>query len=158
LLLLDTSARNQEADGQVECFEKAVSLAASLLRSAQRAGTRATLLLMGPSGEWLHLTRWEEQYPALARVERHPSQPFREWLTQAAAALEQFPEARTGAHPFLIAAASDPEDLGRSPLEQLPQATCLLVAPPASAGLFDEARLTVVDIEDGHAREALEVV
>lgn len=156
VLLLDTSARATGEAGE-QLFEKAVMLAASLLWSAHRAGTRSTLLLQGDSGDWQRLTRWEEQFTGLARVAQNPRLPFPEWMAAASKAAEELPETRMGAHPFIVTAASSPEELGQS-INRWPGAACLLVAPVGQASLFGGLGVTVVDAEDGHAGQALEGV
>jgi uncharacterized protein (DUF58 family) len=156
LLLLDTSSRPADPVG-AESYEGAITLAASLLWSAHRAGTRSTLLLLD-DGQWRRMTRWEEQYTALAQVAQQEHLLFAEWLRQAQSAINDFPEARMGAHPFVITSASSPTDLGEP--SELPSQTaaCLLVTSPEKAHQFSDYPVTVVNLDDGHASEAVENV
>ena len=146
LLLLDTRARDDEG------FEKSVMLAASLLWSAHRAGTRSTLLLFG-DGQWQRLTRWEEQLTALARLSQQPDLIFSDWLSGALDELEASPEARMGAHPCLLTSAEDEAELGE-PASISSRLTCLVVTRPEVAQAFADWPVTVVDVEEGHAMDA----
>lgn len=157
LLVLDTSSRPSHPAGREE-FEKSVTLAASLLWSAHRAGTRSTLLLRGPQGEWRRMARWEEQYTELARVAQDPDLDFPALLAEAQDALAQGAEARMGAHPFLLTSATRREDLGEPASWPAQTFAMLLVAPPAQAGLFADYPVSLIDVENGHASETLDHV
>jgi uncharacterized protein (DUF58 family) len=154
LLLLDTSER--PAVPASDSFERAVMLAASLLWSAHRAGTRSTLLLHADQG-WQRLNRWEEQYSALARVTQCAGLTFSRWLTDAAQlSTSDHPDSRTGAHPFLITSADSPQDLGQPSDWPGPAAgAVLLLTAPENSGLFADYPVTLVDVDEGHASEAI---
>ena len=110
LLFLDTTRREEDPLGE-ECFESAVALTASLLWSAHRAGTASTLALRTDSG-WSRLTRWEEQFQALARVQRG-TEDMSQWLQAVEQAVAELPELRGGGvRPFLIVAANSAAELG----------------------------------------------
>lgn len=105
VLFLDTSRRDDSPESAAR-FEDAVTLTSSLLWSAHRSGTRSLLVLYSEAGGWSRLTRWDEQYEALARVERG-ERSLSDWLSRAREVLLELPETRLGgAHPFLISAAT----------------------------------------------------
>ena len=140
LLVLDSRARDEEG------FESSITLAASLLWSAHRAGTRSTLL-MQEGGRWERLSRWEEQLTALARLAPQPELGFPDWLARAREALEESVEMRMGAHPCLITSAGSPEELGE-PGQLDHRGALLVVAGPEAADQFAGWPLTLVDVRE----------
>jgi uncharacterized protein (DUF58 family) len=151
LLILDTSSR---PTGVLEddTFEKAVTLTASLLWSAFRSGTRATLLVLDQNG-WQSSNRWDEQYTCLARV-RQLDLPFADWLKQAGEAVSESLGTRSGNHPYFITLATAAEQLG-DPSHLPRQGAWLLVAPPDRFAQFADLPLTPVDVDEAHAAETL---
>lgn len=145
LLLLDTSSREHDPDGS-NGFENSVMLAASLLWSGHRSGTRCALLVL-EQGSWRRMTRWEEQYASLARVSLDPTCNFLDWLQKAQGGLRGLPEARMGAQPIVISSASTPSTLGEP--EEWPAAapTCLLVTPTEQACAWSRYPVHLVDLE-----------
>lgn len=144
LLLLDTSSRPKTPQG-VESFEKAISLTASFLWSAHRAGTRCTLLLHEKGG-WRRLSRWEEQFTELARVCLDDNLSFVDWLEIVSSSVGELQEARMGAHPVLVSSAESPEVLGSQ--NDWPQefAKLLLVTPTEQTPSFQEYPVHLIDL------------
>lgn len=101
LLVLDTSRTEPGL-----CFEKAVSLTASILWAAYRAGTRSCLVLRDSRGEWHFHKRWQEQFSALARVQPQ-TLSFEKWQAGAQQALSGNPVSRAGS-PLLVTALTSP--------------------------------------------------
>jgi uncharacterized protein (DUF58 family) len=153
LLLVDSSGRPGDPASE-EAFEKAVMLAASLLWSAHRAGTKSTLLVRHEAS-WQKLTRWEEQYTCLARLGMDPELSFAAWLAEAGRALQEHPESRLAARPFVVTSASSPAQLGDW---SAPGLAVLVVTRPDTAPSFASLPVTTVDVEDGQVRGALDHV
>ena len=65
-----------------ECFERAVSFAASVLWSAHRQGAQTSLHILNLEGEPIRSHHWHEQYAALARVQIQSERPYSEWLRE----------------------------------------------------------------------------
>lgn len=109
VLFLDTSRRDDSPESAAR-FEDSVTLTSSLLWSAHRSGTRSLLLLYSEADGWSRLSRWDEQYEALARVERGELS-LSSWLSRAQEVLHELPETRLGgAQPFLISAATSAQE------------------------------------------------
>lgn len=153
LLVLDTSARPSDQVSE-EQFENSVTLAASLLWSAHRAGTRSTLLVRDEQG-WQRWTRWEEQYSGLARLSRLEDVEFADWAATAGHVTSEFPETRLGSHPVLLTSAASPEQLGPSADWPLPGSSCVLSAPMEKAHLFSDYPVAVMNLEEGQGGEVL---
>lgn len=148
LLFLDTSRRSGH-QGE-ESFENAVTLTASLLWSAHRAGTRSTLVLATDSG-WSRTTRWDDQFLALAKVQRR-DQEIGDWLEAVRQASSELPESRNGGvHPFLVVAAESTEELGPAESWRGLGQTLLFTSRPAEE--FAAYPLRLVELEEGHAME-----
>ncbi len=148
LLFLDTSGRSDQS-GE-EDFENAVTLTASLLWSAHRAGTQSTLMITTDSG-WSRLTRWDDQFLALAKVQRG-DQEIGDWLEAVKQAVSGLPGSRSGGvRPFLVVAAKSAEELGPTELWRGLGQTLLLTS--GSPEEFAAYPLRSVELEEGHAME-----
>ncbi len=155
LLVLDTSARPDDPDS-LEAFENSVTLAASLLWSAHRAGTRSTLLVQDEQG-WQRWTRWEEQFRGLARLSQlEEGLHFPQWAEGAKQACAA--ESRAGSHPVLLTSAASPQQLG--PVESWPLVgtACVLSTVPEKAELFQDYPISTMDLEEAHGSEVLSYV
>jgi uncharacterized protein (DUF58 family) len=105
IVWLDTSAGPKDD----ALFERAVTLAASLLWSAHREGTQALLLCPDSEGEWEVHRHWPKQYRALALVKRQDELCFDEWVERSErAAREKFARETVGGKACLIRAHEAP--------------------------------------------------
>ncbi len=152
LLVLDTSGR-PEHENSVQAFETSVSLAASMLWSAHREGSKSELIFLDSQG-WRRSTRWEEQYADLARVETVPTVTFEAWSQQAEEFVSESGPART-ARPTLLTSALSPTDVGEATAWPKWAGNTLLVASQEAASLFLDYPLIVVDAEGESIQEVL---
>lgn len=146
-------ANHQRGQGDTPdvAFEKAVSLVASVLWSAHRAGTRTCLAHQGPQGEWKFLKRWQEQYVALARIQPEPGLDFATWLTSARTAMEGNPLARLSA-PVLFAAL-EAEDIAEQGCPDWVDAAVVSLTPDLAQRFRSHPRLVGVNALEPGFRE-----
>ena len=78
IIILDNSASGSQAI-HAQLFERAVTLAASILWAAHREGTSTVLCHMNSDGHWQTWTIWSQQYLALAKIQVNPDLDFLEW-------------------------------------------------------------------------------
>lgn len=146
LLVLDTSQRSSD-EGSVQAFETSVSLAASMLWSAHREGTKSELLFLDSKG-WRRSTRWEEQYAELARVQPLASKTFEAWCQQA----EESVANRIGT-PILLTSASAPAEVVPAADWPLWAGNTLLVTSEETAVQFVDYPVITVDAEGESVQE-----
>ncbi len=148
VVLANHGERDESTD---PAFEKAVSLTASVLWSAHRAGTRSCLVYLDGEGEWQFIRRWQEQFVALARVQRTSHLDFSSWQESAGRALQANPLSRL-ARPVVFARLTAPELLDQ-PWPEWPEAVVTCLPEPEAKSFPARAGLIAVDADRAGLRE-----
>lgn len=141
-IILDTSFRPQGAQS-TELFEKAVTLSASLLWAARKAGASSRLIAI-QDGKPVDCLDWNSQYSLLARIKQHEDLLIEDWLCLIKSKLKSLrPGFNAGS--LVITAAASPNEL-KPALGWLQKNKSIVVAPKEASGAFKGSTLLLVDI------------